>query len=153
MKVGVRTGNNQGTFQLAIDGANQGFPQDTYSPTVGYEVRDLGPVRFSDSVAKTFQFSITNRNLGSNGYQLVCDYLDLVPYFEAEALPLMAHSAPVGIIHDKNLSGASASVLKATRVGDYVTYGVPIAEPGIYNVRVRTNSGGTPACSSYSSTV
>ena len=32
-------------------------------------------------------------------------------------------------------------LLKATRVGDYVTYGVPIAESGNYSVRVRTNTG------------
>ena len=32
-------------------------------------------------------------------------------------------------------------LLKATRIGDYVTYGVPIAVPGNYNVRVRTNTG------------
>ncbi|MEO8044454.1 MAG: putative Ig domain-containing protein [Spartobacteria bacterium] len=141
VRVGVRTGSDQATFQLAIDGADQGFPQDTYSPIVGYEVRDLGPVRFSDSTPKTFQFSITNRNPGSGGYHFVCDYLDLGPYFEFEDLPLKAHSAPTGTIHDKNLSGASAAVLKATRVGDYVTYGVAIAEPGIYSVRVRTNLG------------
>jgi hypothetical protein len=31
--------------------------------------------------------------------------------------------------------------LKATQVGDYVTYGVPIAEAGNYNVSVRTKTG------------
>ncbi len=32
-------------------------------------------------------------------------------------------------------------LLKATQIGDYVTYGVPIAVAGNYNVRVRTNTG------------
>ena len=32
-------------------------------------------------------------------------------------------------------------LLKATQIGDYVTYGMPIAVSGNYNVRVRTNTG------------
>ena len=41
----------------------------------------------------------------------------------------------------KTLSGGFVRRLKATRPGDYVTYGVPIAEPGNYNVRVKTKTG------------
>jgi hypothetical protein len=141
VKLGVRTGSNQGTVQLSVDGANQGLPQDTYSPAVGYDIRDLGVVRFSESEAKTFQFSVTNRNPGSSGYQFICDYLDLVPHFEAEHLSVKAHSAPIGIIHDKDLSGTSARVLKATRLGDFITYGVPVAEPGVYNIKARASTG------------
>ncbi len=141
VKAGIRTNANQGIFQLAIDGKNQGSPQDGYSPTVGYEVRDLGQVKFSDSGAKTFQFLITDRNPHSGGYEFVCDYLDFDPYFEAERLPVEAHSAPCETIHDQNLSGGSAMLLKATRLEDYVTYGVRIAEPGVYNVRVKTKTG------------
>jgi hypothetical protein len=141
VKVGIRTSNNQGTFQLAIDGTNQGSLQDEYSPAVGYEVLDLGPVTFSTAGPKTFQFLITGHNSNSSGYEFVCDYLDLVPYFEAERLPVEAHSAPCVTIHDRNLSGGSGSVLEATRLGDYVTYAVPIAEPGIYNVAVKAKTG------------
>ena len=141
VKVGIRTGANQGTFQLAIDGADQGPLQDEYSPTVGYEVRDLGPVTFTDDGKKTFKFSITGQNPNSSGYEFVCDYIDLVPYFEAEDLPVEAHSAPIGTIDDPNLSGGAAALLKATGVGDYVTYGVTIAKAGIYDVRVKTNTG------------
>ena len=141
VKVGVRTSNNQGTFQLAIDGANQGSLQDEYSPAVGYEVLDLGPVRFASPGPKTFQFLVTGHNPNSSGYEFICDYLDLVPYFEAERLPVEAHSAPCVTIHDRNLSGGSGSVLEATRLGDYVTYAVPIAEPGNYNVAVKAKTG------------
>ncbi len=130
MKVGIRTSANQGTFQLAIDGTNQGTLQDEYSPAVGYEVRDLGPVTFSDDERKIFKFSITGQNPNSSGYEFVCDYLDLVPYFEAEDLPVEAHSAPIVTIDDPNLSGGAASLLKATRLGDYVTYGVTVAKAG-----------------------
>jgi N-acetylneuraminic acid mutarotase len=141
VKVGIRTSANQGTFQLAIDGTNQGPLQDEYSPTVGYEVRDLGPVTFTDNEKKIFKFLITGKNPNSSGYEFVCDYLDLVPYFEAEDLPVEARSAPHVIINDPHLSGGAATLLKATGVGDYVTYGVTIAKAGIYNVRVKTKTG------------
>jgi len=141
VKVGIRTSANQGTFQLTIDGTNQGPVQDEYSPAVGYEVRDLGPVTFSDDEKKIFKFSITDRNPNSSGYEFVCDYIDLVPYFEAEDLPVEAHSAPLVTIYDQNLSGGAAALLKATQLGDYVTYGVTITKAGIYNVKVKTNTG------------
>ena len=141
VKVGIRTSANQGTVQLAIDGANHGSPQDEYSPSVGYEVRDLGPVTFSEAGTKTFRFAVTGQNPNSSGYEFVCDYLDLVPYFEAEGLRVGAHSAPCVTIRGRNVSGGYARRLKATRPGDYVTFGVPIAEPGNYNVRVKTKTG------------
>ena len=54
VKVGIRTNNNQGTFQLAIDGANQGSVQDEYSPRIGYEVRDLRAGHIFQRRAKDF---------------------------------------------------------------------------------------------------
>ena len=141
VKVGIRTGNNQGIFQFAVDGTNQGSLQNEYSPTIGYDVRDLGPITFSSPGTKTFRFSIAGQDPNSNGYEFICDYLDVAPYFEAESLPVEAHSAPIVTIHDKNLSGGAATVLKATHLGDYVTYGVTIPEPGIYSIKVKTNTG------------
>lgn len=141
VKVGIRTGDNQGIFQLAVDGVNHGPPQDEYSPAVGYEVRDLGPVTFATDGPKSFQFVTADRNPLSSDYELIFDYLDLDPYFESETLPIQAHSAPKVRIYGQDLSGGSAMLLKATRVGDYVTYRVPIVEPGNYNVRLRTNTG------------
>ncbi len=88
VKVGIRTRDNQGIFQLAIDGVNHGSPQDEYSPTIGYEVRDLGPVTFATDGPKTFQFVAVDRNPLSSDYELIFDYLDLDPYFEAETLPV-----------------------------------------------------------------
>ena len=141
VKVGIRTRDNQGIFQLVIDGVNHGSPQDEYSPTIGYEVRDLGPFTFTTDGSKTFQFVAVDRNPLSRDYELIFDYLDLDPYFEAETLPIQAHSAPKVRIHGQDLSGGSAMLLKATQIGDYVTYGVPIAVAGNYSVRVRTNTG------------
>ena len=141
VKLGIRTDNNQGIFQLAIDGVNHGSPQDGYSPVVDYKVLDLGPVTFSEAGTKTFRLAITGRNPNSSGYELVCDYFDLVPYFEAEGLPIEAHSAPCVTVRDRNASGGFVRLLKATRPGDYVTYGVPIAEPAYYNIRAKTKTG------------
>ena len=109
---------------------------------MGYEVRDLGPVTFSEAGTKTFQFAITGQNPNSSGYEFICDYLDLVPYFEAEGLPVGGTLRTIVTIHDRKPERRlMPHCLKATRPGDYVTYGVPIAEPGNYNVRVKTKTG------------
>ncbi len=141
VKVGIRTNTDDGIFQLAIDGVNQGSPQDEYSPTVGYGVRDLGPVTFTSLGNKTFKFLVTGKNPASVDYKLVLDYLDLVPYFEAESLSVQANSAPYRTIHDPNLSGGSGTLFQATQVGDYLSYTVPVAVAGAYNVTVRTRTG------------
>jgi len=77
VKVGIQTRNNRGIFQLAIDGVNQGTPQDEYSSTIGFEVRDLGTVTFTSGGNHTFRFVVTGRNPSSSGYALAFDYIDL----------------------------------------------------------------------------
>ncbi|MBA2434048.1 MAG: hypothetical protein H0V54_03000 [Chthoniobacterales bacterium] len=142
LKAGIRTSNNQGIFQLSIDGTNQGSPQDEYSRDPVYEVRDLGSVTFPSAGDKTFQFLVTGRNPASGGYQLVFDYLDLVPRFEAETLVVKARTAPYERIHDPSLSGSAGTSFKAIRSADYLTYTVPVATAGIYNVQVKTKEDG-----------
>ena len=58
IKVGVRKSSRSGIFQLAIDGTNQGSPQDTYSAGADYTVLDLGRVTFSEPGNSQFQFSV-----------------------------------------------------------------------------------------------
>jgi sugar lactone lactonase YvrE len=77
VKVGIQTHNNRGIFQLAIAGVNQGPPQDEYSPTIAYEVRDLGTVTFTSGGNQAFRFVVTGRNPSSSGYALAFDYIDL----------------------------------------------------------------------------
>jgi streptogramin lyase len=77
LKVGIQTRKDHGIFQLAIDGIDQGTPQDEYSPTTGYEVRDLGTVTFSGCGGTAFQFVVTGQNPSSRGYSLGFDYIDL----------------------------------------------------------------------------
>src|SRR5262249_14450079 len=62
VKVGIQTRNDGGIFQLAIAGVNQGAPQDEYSPAIGFEVRDLGPVTFISAGDAAFMFAVTGRN-------------------------------------------------------------------------------------------
>jgi hypothetical protein len=142
VKVGIRTGEQQGMFQLSIDGTEQGSQQDEYSRRAGYEVRDLGSVTFSSVGNKQFQFLVADRNRESSGHALVLDYLDLVPRFEAESLPVRAHSAPYSTTYASNLNGGAGTLFKASRSGDSLTYTVPIAKAGIYNVMVKTSGGG-----------
>jgi hypothetical protein len=77
VKVGIQTRKDKGIFQLAIAGVNQGAPQDEYSPTIGYEVRELGTVTFTGSGNQAFEFVLTGRNPSSLGYALAFDYIDL----------------------------------------------------------------------------
>jgi sugar lactone lactonase YvrE len=77
VKVGIQTRNDRGIFQLAIAGVNQGTPQDEYSPTIGYEVLDLGTVTFTSAGDEAFLFVVTGRNPSSAGYALAFDYIDL----------------------------------------------------------------------------
>ena len=77
VKVGIQTRNDRGIFQLAIAGINQGTHQDEYSPTIGYEVRDLGTVIFTSGGNEAFQFVVTGHNSSSRGYTLAFDYIDL----------------------------------------------------------------------------
>ena len=145
VKVGIKTGGNQGIFQLSIDDTNQGSPQDEYSLQTGYEIRDLGLVTFSSAGDRNVRFSGEGRNPESSGYELVFDYLDLIPHFEVENLPVQAHSAPCLTIHDPSLSGRAGTRFKANRDGDFLAYTVPVVKAGIYNVRVKRgdDSGGT----------
>ncbi len=78
VRVGIQTRSTKGIFQLAINGVNQGSPQDEYSPSVTCGMRDLGTVTLS-SGNQAFKFFVTGKNPSSTGYKLVFDYIELVP--------------------------------------------------------------------------
>ena len=75
--MGIQTRNGRGIFQLAIAGVNQGIPQYEYSPTIGYEVRDLETVTFTGAGNETFQFAVIGHNPSSADYALAFDNIDL----------------------------------------------------------------------------
>ncbi len=69
----VKIGPKRGTFQLSIDGVNQGNPQDEYSPSIAYATRGLGYITFKDrldpfgSVVKSvFKFLSAGKNTNSS---------------------------------------------------------------------------------------
>ena len=65
---------------------------------------------------------------------------------EMEGLVVQAKSAvDQGVFSDANMSGGAGRFFNATAVGDFVTYTVPIAQPGSYRLKVavktRNNKG------------
>ncbi len=78
VRVGLRRAPNEGIFRLAINGVNQGQPQDEYSSSVTYVARDLGTV-YLNSGNQAFKFFVTGKNANSTGYNLRFDYIELVP--------------------------------------------------------------------------
>jgi N-acetylneuraminic acid mutarotase len=141
VRVGGRAGDTQGIFQLAIDGVNHGPPQDEYAPALDYVMKDLGPFTFSSPGDKAFRFSVTGQNPRSTGAEFLCDYIDLVPHFEAETLPVKERTAATRVVQDASLSGGAGMMVRAFAPGDYVTYTVPVDTPGTYDVRIKTRPG------------
>jgi len=139
VKIGIKTDSNEGKFQLAIDGSNQGLPQDEYSLAPGYSVVNLGPVIFSEAGDHVFQFQVTGHNANSSGYQLIFDYIDLDPRPEVESLPIQTTS-PYRVVVDPNLSGGTGILLQAASEGESITFTVPVAVAGLYNVSVGTET-------------
>jgi len=139
VKIGIKTDSNQGMFQLAIDGSNQGLPQNEYSPVPGYNLLDLGPVTFAETGNHAFQFQVSGRDANSSGYQLIFDYIDLDPHPEVESLPIQTNS-PYTVVTDPNLSGGKGILLQATSQGESINFTVPVAVAGIYDVSVGTET-------------
>src|SRR5262249_35251489 len=142
VKAGIRTGPTQGIFTLSIDGGPPGSLQDEYSPEPVYEVRDLGSVTFSSAGEKNFQFVVKERNPASSGYDLVFDYLDLVPRFATAPSAVPSQSTPNKAVHNSGLSGRSDARFKSIRQGNDITYRVPVATAGIYNLLVKAKGEG-----------
>ena len=140
IRVGTKRDKNVGIFQLMIDGRNQGPVEDEYSTTPAYEARDLGTITFGQNGNRTFTFLIVGKNANSDGYELVVDYIDLIPHPEAEALVVQGSSAPYENKRDPNLSGGAGTIFKATRVGDYLTYTLPVMTAGTYDINVGTTT-------------
>src|SRR6185437_5352826 len=82
----------------------------------------------------------------SGGYSLAFYYMELVPTarLETESLKVQSFSPPVGIARGgfsaPAASGGACTFFNATAVGNYITYTVPVAKPGTFQVRVGTQS-------------
>lgn len=77
---GLATQGNRGIFQLSIDGANQGSPQDYYTPgTVAlFTERTLG-TKFLTAGTHSFRFLCTGRHASSGNRKHALDYITLTP--------------------------------------------------------------------------
>lgn len=79
VKVGVKKYKSRGQFQLSVDGKDYGKVMDLYSSSSTYEELDLGNIAFSSPGNKSFKFTVVGKNSSSQGYNLMLDYVKLVP--------------------------------------------------------------------------
>jgi hypothetical protein len=81
VKVRFKKYSSRGIFQLTIDGANQGTPQDEYASTASYVEVTLGTKVFATSGTRNFKFTVTGRNAANTSayYDLTVDRITLTP--------------------------------------------------------------------------
>lgn len=79
--VRVKAHFSRGIYQLAIDGADQGNPFDSYSGCC-YPTRSLGTKTFTSADSAEFRFTAVGKNRFSTDYTLMLDYIQLVPVSE-----------------------------------------------------------------------
>jgi hypothetical protein len=81
VKVSVKDLNTRGTWQLAVNGANVGSPQDEYNTSASgvYAVLDLGNFNFAAAGNYAFKFTVTGKNAASSGFSIAFDDITLTP--------------------------------------------------------------------------
>ena len=116
-------------------------------PSITYGVRDLGAVTISTPGNYAFKFLVTGKNASSTGYTLAFDHIELVPTNRLESESLKVQSiTPVpsgygsaqwfGSFKASAASGGAGTYFNANTVGNYITYNVPVTDPGTYHVSV-----------------
>lgn len=79
VKVGSKTANSRGIFQLSVNGVNYGSPKDLYASSSNAVELDMGNIKFNAPGNYSFKFTLTGKNPNSQGSKLVFDYIKLVP--------------------------------------------------------------------------
>ena len=86
IKLGSKRTSTRGIFQTYLypqgnfaGGQNVGTPQDLYGASSSYEELDLGMVTITTGGDQIIQFKVTGKNAASSGYNMVFDYIRLVP--------------------------------------------------------------------------
>ena len=77
VRVRVIRASNRGTWQLGIDGVNQGAAQDGFSGTTAYAEVDLG-TRALTAGTHTYRFQVTGKNASSSDFWIALDYIKTV---------------------------------------------------------------------------
>lgn len=78
VKIVQREYSNRGIYQLSINGAPQGSPQDAYASPGSFEEIDLGTRTFNASGNYSFEFRVTGKNAASSEYAISIDAIKLV---------------------------------------------------------------------------
>ncbi len=81
VKISTKLLNTRGTYQLAINGANAGAPQDEYNATGSgiYATQDLGNFNFAAAGSYSFKFTVSGKNASSSGFSIAFDDITLTP--------------------------------------------------------------------------
>ncbi|HEY2819587.1 MAG TPA: chitobiase/beta-hexosaminidase C-terminal domain-containing protein [Candidatus Acidoferrum sp.] len=82
IKISTKMLNTRGIYQLAINGANVGAPQDEFnaSNSAGvYATQDLGNFNFAAAGSYSFKFTVTGKNASSTGFSIAFDDITLTP--------------------------------------------------------------------------
>lgn len=143
VKIRVLRFNNSGTYQLKIDGVNQGSTFDEYFTYGDYKIFDLGNVTFNTTGDKLFRLTCTGKNASATGYKSPTDYIQLEPVAtqpsirEAENLTVNATNKSHTISNSTQASGGQYDLLNAGAVNDYIEYKLNVVQTGTYNVTVR----------------
>jgi hypothetical protein len=68
-----------GTWQLSIDGTNQGPVKDEFAAQPAWSEFDLGTVAIPSAGPHAFKFTVAGKNAQSSGYRIAFDYIKLIP--------------------------------------------------------------------------
>jgi hypothetical protein len=81
VKISTKLLNTRGTYQLAINGANVGAPQDEYNATGSgiLATQDLGNFNFAAAGSYSFKFTVASKNASSSGFSIAFDDITLTP--------------------------------------------------------------------------
>ncbi len=108
--VGYKTDTNLGKFQLKVEGENQGLEKDCYSLTSAVTSYDAGSKTFSTAGNKKFKFEVTGKNASSSDYDLIIDYIKLVPVTLATPTPTVTPT----------VSPTSTPTMSGIKITDYL---------------------------------
>ena len=81
IKISTKLFSTRGTYQLAINGANVGAPQDEYNVTGSgiYATQDLGNFNFAAAGSYSLKFTVAAKNAASSGFSIAFDDITLTP--------------------------------------------------------------------------
>ena len=79
VRVSTKAAIIRAQWQLSVDGANVGAPQDEYAPSDQFRVLDAGNVTIQQPGLHNFKFTVAGRNPSAIDSKLAFDYIRLYP--------------------------------------------------------------------------